>query len=201
MFEDDNLNNLTLNDDYIIGCDEVGTGTAAGPLVVCGVRAEKDWKIDGLNDSKKLSEKKRNIMRSKLLDLENKDIIFWIAERSNERIDEIGLGAALKEAYVEVFTKLYIPKSFIVADGNLKFEKVRDCKIISMVKADTKIPSVMAASILAKTYRDEIMKNHHLSYDKYGWNTNVGYLTAEHIEAISKFGYTPLHRRSFNIKK
>jgi len=125
MFEDDNLNNLTLNDDYIIGCDEVGTGTAAGPLVVCGVRAEKD----------------------------------------------------------------------------LKFEKVRDCKIISMVKADTKIPSVMAASILAKTYRDEIMKNHHLSYDKYGWNTNVGYLTAEHIEAISKFGYTPLHRRSFNIKK
>lgn len=202
MFDDEALNYVVVNDEYIIGCDEVGTGTAAGPLVVCGVRAEKEWRIDGLRDSKKLSEKKRNIMRDKLSkESDSNNITIHIAERSNECIDKLGLAAALKEAYVEVFKKLFINKSFIVVDGNMKFENILpNCKIMSIIKADDKVPSVMAASIIAKTYRDALMKAYHENYNQYGWDTNVGYLTGEHLNAIGKHGMTPLHRKSFKIK-
>src|SRR6185369_5958588 len=93
----------------VIGCDEVGYGAISGPLVVCGVCAAKDWNLEGLNDSKKLSEKKRNIMRDKLLSLVHEGIIsFHIAERTNNQIDERGLGVMLKDAYKECFAKLVV---------------------------------------------------------------------------------------------
>jgi ribonuclease HII len=185
----------------IIGCDEVGTGAAVGKLCVCGVKADKSWKLDGLNDSKQLSSKKRYIMRDKLLKLaEDKTIEYYIAERSNDIIDELSLGVALKQAYVEIFNKLYCNDSLIIVDGQIKFDNINNFDMITLIKADCKIQHVMAASILAKTYRDDYMHEMHDNYPEYGWDKNVGYLSKKHIEAIKSCGLSPLHRKSYKIK-
>lgn len=185
---------------YVIGCDEVGYGCLAGPLVVAGVRAASDWDLEGLNDSKKLSEKRRDAMRIKLLKLVEDGTIAWhLAERSSTEIDTVGVYVALKAAYVENFHKLYQPDSLIISDGNLKFDNlgVDAYTKISMVKADTKIPAVMAASILAKTHRDTVMKQAHNNYPQYMWGSNVGYGSKEHLAAIAAHGPSPLHRMSY----
>lgn len=186
-----------------VGADEVGYGCLAGPLVVCGVKAPRDWSLVGLNDSKKLSEKKRNTMRAKLNELiEKKEIEWYLAERSNVHIDKNGVAFSLKDAFVEVFTKLYADDCLIISDGILKFDNpvVAGYDMISLVKADTQIPTVMAASILAKTYRDEKMKYLHLLHPDYGWDSNVGYGSKNHIDALKKYGPSPLHRTSYKIK-
>jgi len=199
-----NLENKT----HIIGADEVGYGALAYSLVVCGVRAPKDWSLDGLNDSKKLSEKRRLIMTGKLNELIlKKEISFHIAERTNVEIDQVGIAVALKQSYVEIFHKLYDPQCQIIVDGILKFDNmgVDGYDIISIIKADTKIPAVMAASILAKTYRDGKMKSIANLYPNYGFDKNVGYGSAIHMEAIKKYGPCEIHRMSYapmkNMKK
>jgi ribonuclease HII len=196
------------NKEYIIGADEVGAGPLAGPVVVCGVRAPKNWSLEGLNDSKKLSERRRLIMTDKLSKLIlNKEITYHIAERSNKEIDQVGIALALKQSYVEIFHKLYDSKCQIIVDGILKFDNlgVDDYDIISIIKADTKIPAVMAASILAKTYRDGKMKSISNLYPNYCFDKNVGYGSAIHMEAIKKYGPCELHRMSYapmkNMKK
>lgn len=183
-----------------IGADEVGYGCLAGPLVVCGVKAPKNWSLAGLDDSKKLSEKRREAMRLKLNELiEKKEIEWHLAERSNIHIDKNGVAVSLKEAYVEVFTKLYGDNCLIISDGILKFDNpaVADYDMVSLIKADTQIPTVMAASILAKTYRDQKMKILHQLHPDYDWISNVGYGSKTHLEAIFKFGPSPLHRYSY----
>lgn len=193
-----------INDDpslLIIGVDEVGYGCLAGPLVVGAVMAPKGWTLAGLNDSKKLSEKKREVMREKLQQLIDKEEIwFHIAERSNEVIDRAGVAPTLKSAYIECIIELDEYKEhLIVTDGILKFDNlgVDDYNIKSLIKADAQIPAVMAASILAKTYRDALMKKHHQTYPNYGWDHNVGYGSRDHLEAIAKYGPCPLHRFSY----
>lgn len=184
----------------IVGCDEVGYGCLAGPLVVVGVRAPKDWQIPGLNDSKKLSAKKREVLRGQLLKAIEKNEIAWhLAERSNIEIDKDGVAVALKSAYVECFKALYQEDCLIISDGILKFDNlgVDDYDKVSVIKADTKYPAVMAASILAKTYRDEKMKTLHQLHPLYGWESNVGYPAKDHLEAIEKYGPCPLHRFSY----
>jgi ribonuclease HII len=188
---------------YIIGVDEVGWGALSGPVVVAGVRAPKDWAIEGLADSKKLkasSEKKLYEMRDKLnVLIESGEITWHLAERSNVQIDKMTPALALKSAYVEVFNTLYADDNHIISDGILNFTGlgVEHMSMESMVKADTKIPAVMAASILAKTYRDEKMKALHLLHPMYGWESNAGYSTRDHLEAISKYGPCALHRYSY----
>jgi ribonuclease HII len=186
--------------EYIVGCDEVGFGSLVGEICVGGVAAPKDWSLEGLNDSKKLSDKRRRIMRDKILN--EKGISSYIAERNNTYIDQVGIATALKEAYVEVFKALYTENSLIIYDGILKFDNmgIDNYNKISMIKADTKIPAVMAASILAKVYRDDKMKGYHILHSVYGWDRNAGYGTVDHIQAIKKYGFSPLHRRSYNIK-
>lgn len=187
----------------IIGADEVGYGALAGPVVVCGVRAATGWSIAGLNDSKKLSEKKRLLMTSKLKEhIYNGIIMAHIAERSCTEIDKVGIAVALKSAYAECFKILdyyFDDDATIIVDGNLKFDNsiLDEHHIRCVVKADTKIPTVMAASILAKTYRDEKMKAHHLIYPQYNWIKNVGYGSADHLKAIINHGPSPLHRYSY----
>lgn len=184
----------------IIGCDEVGYGCLAGPLVVVGVRAAKDWKLAGLNDSKKLSAKKRDAMLLPLMKLvQNKEISYHLAERSNEYIDKVGVYVALKEAYVECFHALYAPDSLIIIDGNLKFDNlgVDAYDKVSVIKADAKYPAVMAASIIAKTWRDDKMHTLHHTYPSYGWDHNVGYGAKDHLDAIKAYGPCPLHRMSY----
>jgi ribonuclease HII len=184
----------------IIGCDEVGYGCLAGPLVVVGVRAPKDWNLAGLNDSKKLSAKKREALLPPLMQLvQNKVINYHLAERSNDYIDKVGVAVALKEAYVECFHALYQNDCLIISDGILKFDNlgVETYDKISIIKADTKFPAVMAASIIAKTWRDDKMHTLHHVYPAYGWDHNVGYGSKDHLQAIHAVGPCPLHRMSY----
>jgi ribonuclease HII len=190
--------------ELVIGADEVGYGSLAGPLVVCGVKAPEGWNLEGLNDSKKLSEKKRLIMGDKLNNLvEFNEISFHIAERSNVTIDKIGVALALKTAYAEVFHTLGEQKPIlIIVDGNLKFDNLGlDVYTIRTdIKADAKIPTVMAASIIAKNYRDGLMHSLDELHPEYGWIKNVGYGSSAHIAAMRKYGLSPLHRRSYKVK-
>jgi len=192
------------NKELFIGADEVGYGCLAGPLVVCAVMAPKDWSLAGLNDSKKLSQKQREAMRAKLYPLiEKGEIQFHIAERSNVEIDINGVSNMLKSAYIECFTSFAKAKeSLIIIDGILKFDNlgVDDYNIVSLIKADTLIPSVMAASILAKTFRDDKMRVFHEQYPQYNWKSNVGYGAPVHLKAMRSHGLSPLHRRSYKVK-
>ena len=188
------------NKPFIIGVDEVGYGCLAGPLVVVGVRAPTDWALQGLNDSKKLSAKKREAMLLPLMKLvQEKKISYHLAERSSQEIDALGVAVALKAAYVEVFHALYQQDSFIITDGILKFDNlgVDDYDKVSVIKADAKYPAVMAASIIAKTYRDDKMHTLHHTYPNYNWLSNVGYGSKDHLQAIEKYGPCPLHRFSY----
>jgi ribonuclease HII len=201
------IDDLLINKQYVVGADECGYGALCGPLVVCAVRAPKDWCIPGLNDSKKLSSKQRQVMSGQLETLIAKGEISWaLAERSSIVIDKMGVAAALKDAYVEVFHQLYQADSLIISDGILKFDGlgVETYDKISIVKADTKIPQVMAASILGKYYRDSKMKILHPLHPMYGWDKNMGYGTADHLAALNQYGPSPLHRYSYapirNIK-
>jgi ribonuclease HII len=196
--EDESI--FVMSKDFIIGCDEVGYGSLAGPLVVCGVRASKDWYLEGLNDSKKLSAKRREAMQAKLgLLIKNKEIRFAMVERSNVEIDKLGVAKALKDAYDEVFDNLYDDQTFIIVDGVLEFTNaiLKGYEIQNLIKADSKIPAVMAASIIAKVYRDSKMKVFHILHPMYGWDSNVGYGSTKHIRAIDEFGPSPLHRMSY----
>ena len=201
------LNSLLIYKDYIIGADECGYGSLAGSLVVVGVRAPKNWTLAGLNDSKKLSAKKREAMLLPLMKLVKSNAIsYHLAERTNKEIDKVGVMVALKDCYVEIFHKLYTQTSLIITDGNLKFDSlgVDAYDKVSLVKADTQIPTVMAASIIAKVYRDHEMQREHIMYPNYDWTSNVGYGSKVHLAAIDKYGPTPLHRMSYapmkNIK-
>lgn len=180
----------------IIGADEVGYGSWAGPLVVCAVKAPVGWSLDGLDDSKKLSAKKRG---EALLSLMKETVIqFSIVEKSNELIDQKGLGVCLKEAYVEVITELLGPEDQAIIDGTVKLSL--GSQVTSLIKADQKIPAVMAASIIAKEYRDDLMHKLHIKHPEYNWLKNVGYGTADHKAAIKKHGMSELHRHSYKIK-
>jgi ribonuclease HII len=189
---------------FFIGADEVGYGSLAGPLVVVGVKAPKDWSMAGLNDSKKLTPEKREALRGKLNELIVKKEIEWhLAERSNVYIDKFGVYNVLKECYVEIFHKLYSDDSLIITDGNLKFDNlgVEAYDKMSLIKGDSHIQQIMAASILAKTYRDEKMRIFHPLHPHYGWDKNVGYWHKDHVAAIEKYGPSPLHRWSYDPLK
>ena len=184
---------------YTIGCDEVGYGALSGPLVVFGVRAPHNWSIHGLNDSKKLSDNQRRIMDEKLRACG--DIVFTGTERPNWIIDQLGISSALHSSYKEIAQALYTNDSLIIIDGNLNFDKT----LVSMdyetiVKADGKIPTVMAASILAKVYRDNLMIKLSEQFPTYLFAKNKGYGSPEHIAAIKKYGLTPIHRKSYKLK-
>lgn len=186
---------------FIIGADECGTGSYCGPLVVCGIRAPSGWSMPGLNDSKKLSPARREELRVKLL---NENLItYHIAERSNVIIDELGLATALKDAYVEVFQKLYTPDCQIIIDGTLNFDKLlpSDYDWRSEPKADTKYPAVMGASILGKTHRDSLMRDLSKQYPVYDWQSNVGYGAPKHIAGLKTYGASELHRFSYQPLK
>lgn len=182
--------------EVICGADEAGRGPLAGPVVAAAVVLPKDFPTNILNDSKKMSEKKRE-EAEKII---KEKAIYSIKFISHEEIDKINiLEASLKGmalAYEEVCQK--IKCDILYVDGN-KVPKVEG-NVEAVVKGDSKIPEIMAASILAKTARDRYMNKMDALYPEYGFKINKGYPTKAHREAIQQFGSSPIHRKTFRVK-
>jgi len=188
---------------YIIGCDEVGYGSLSGPLVICGVKARDDWTMAGIKDSKLFKttkdRKKRDDLRDKLIVC--KDIQYHIAERSNTHIDTHGVAFSLRDCYEEIADHFADKESVIVIDGSLKYPNIvnKGYKLEVIEKADNKFATVMVASIIAKSYRDDLMKKLDYIYPEYNFKENYGYWGAKtiHVDAIMKYGPSPIHRMSY----
>ena len=179
------------------GCDEAGRGPLAGPVFAASVILPKDFHHPLLNDSKKMSEKSRNILR----EIIEKEAVSWAVERVDaEEIDNLNILNASITGMQRAVRRLSVKPELLLIDGN-RFKPFDDYKYQCIVKGDAKFTSIAAASVLAKTWRDEYMRELALKYPEYGWDRNMGYPTREHIEAIRKFGYTPFHRKSFHVKE
>lgn len=173
----------------ICGVDEAGRGCIAGKMVVAGVVLSSP--IEGVMDSKKLSEAKREALYETII----KNARYKIVEFSPHDIDSKGISRCLNEALTQI--KEHFSQYTVLFDGNSTFGVEG---ITTMVKADTKIPEVSAASILAKVTRDRDINAHALTYPQYKFEKHKGYLTKVHKEAIIKYGYSSIHRKSFKIK-
>jgi ribonuclease HII len=177
------------------GCDEAGRGCLAGPVVAAAVILPKNYKHPVMNDSKKLSGKQRTILRDEIL---NSAIASKVAFVDNKDIDEMNiLRASIKAMHIAIEGLEKVPQ-FLLIDGN-RFYPYKNIGYKTIIKGDGLYLSIAAASILAKTFRDEYMEKIHNEFPEYGWNKNKGYPTALHRAAIMKFGITPYHRRSFAL--
>jgi ribonuclease HII len=177
------------------GCDEAGRGCLAGPVVAAAVILPSDFTHSLLNDSKKINEKNRYILRK---EIEETAISYAIGIIDNKGIDEINILKASIMAMHKALDSLKTVPEHIIIDGN-KFIKYKEIPHQTIVKGDAKYYSIAAASILAKTYRDDIMSELHQTYPQYNWKQNKGYPTKEHRQAIKEFGTTPYHRMSFRL--
>ena len=179
----------------IAGTDEAGRGCLAGPVTAAAVIFPKYLNLPELNDSKKLTEKKRYYLRPKI---EKLAVSFAVIHVFQEEIDEINILNASIKAMQLALKKLSVQPSFILIDGN-HFKPYNDIPYECVIKGDEKYQNIAAASILAKTYRDEFMINLDLKFPKYSWKKNKGYPTKEHREAIKNHGVTCHHRKSFQL--
>ncbi|HNP08664.1 MAG TPA: ribonuclease HII [Cyclobacteriaceae bacterium] len=177
------------------GCDEVGRGCLAGPVVAAAVILPKNYSHEILNDSKQLNKEERLILTQEI----QRDAISWgIAEVSNEEIDKINILNASFKAMHRALDKLTTKPNLLLIDGN-RFQPYGDVKFECVIKGDATYLSIAAASVLAKTYRDELMEKLSEEYPGYAWESNVGYPTVEHRDGIRSLGITPYHRRSFQL--
>lgn len=177
------------------GCDEVGRGCLAGPVVAAAVILPLDYRHSLLTDSKLLSKKKRELIRKDLL---NDGIEYAISEISNEQVDKINVLQASLVGMHRALDQLKQRVELILVDGN-KFIPYSNIPHHCIIKGDGKYMSIAAASILAKTYRDDLMENLAVTHPEYGWERNAGYPTKEHRSAIEKYGITPYHRKTFRL--
>lgn len=178
--------------DFICGIDEVGRGPLAGPVTAGAVILPKGCEILYVNDSKKLSEKKREELS---LIIKDEAIAWATGESSCERIDEINILNATYEAMRKAISALGVKPQLLLNDA-VTIPMV-DCKQVPIIKGDAKSLSIASASIIAKVTRDHIMMEYDKEYPEYGFASNKGYGSAEHIAALKKYGPTPIHRRSF----
>lgn len=180
----------TLNE---AGTDEAGRGCLAGPVTAAAIILPDDFKNEILNDSKLLSEKRRKFLRPIL---EREAITFAVTHIDHNEIDKINiLNASILAMHVSI-NKLKVAPVFIIVDGN-RFKTFDKIPHQCIVKGDSKYLSIAAASVLAKTHRDDFMSEIHEKYPMYNWKQNKGYPTKEHREAIRKYGLTEYHRKSF----
>lgn len=182
------------------GCDEAGRGPLAGPVYAAAVILPPDFHHPLLNDSKQLSEKHRDLLRPII----EKEALAWAVEAvSAEEIDKLNILWASVTGMQRAVLRLDPKPAFLLIDGNKfrPFDRFGFNDYRTVVHGDATFASIAAASILAKTYRDEYMRKLALEYPQYGWDRNMGYPTAEHVEAIRRFGYTPWHRKSFHVKE
>lgn len=193
------------------GCDEAGRGPLAGSVFAAAVvldpslvenDAHREW-LDMLNDSKQLTEKERQYLRPRI---EQYAKAWAVVEVTAEEIDKVNILNASILGMQRALDKLHVRPQHIIVDGNkwkpyIPEGEVLEISARTVVKGDGKYLSIAAASVLAKTYRDEYMLRLHDEYPQYHWNTNMGYPTKAHYEAIRKYGITPYHRRSFKLEK
>lgn len=177
------------------GCDEAGRGCLAGPVVAAAVILPADFVCPLLNDSKQLSEKQRELLRP----LIERDAIAWaVAEVDQTEIDEINILNASIKAMHKAIDKLSVQPEFIIVDGN-RFKSYHEVPHQTIVKGDSKYLSIAAASVLAKTHRDELLNAMHLEYPFYNWDKNKAYPTLKHRSGIREHGTTPYHRMTFDL--
>ena len=181
--------------DFECGTDEAGRGCLSGPVTAAAVILNKNFKSKLITDSKKLSINQRE--EAKKIILKN-CIAYAIFSVSNQKIDEINILNASILAMQKSINKLNHKVDFIIVDGN-KFKPVNNIEFKTIIKGDQKYLNIAAASILAKTYRDNYMKKIHKEYPEYNWKKNKGYPTKEHKVAIKKYGITKYHRKSFKL--
>ncbi len=180
---------------YICGVDEVGRGPLAGPVVCAAVIMPLDKLVEGVDDSKKIGKKKREIIAEKILDCA---VACRICRVEREIIDEINILQATRLCMKNAVEELSVKPDFVLTDGNMTLDI--SVPQTSVIKGDAKSYTIGAASIVAKVYRDNIMKEYAALYPQYGFETNAGYGSRAHIEAIEKYGLTPIHRRSFTSR-
>lgn len=177
------------------GIDEAGRGCLAGPVVAAAVILPKDYQNAHLNDSKQLTKKQRNKLRREIMD----NALAWaVAEVSNQEIDQINILKASFLAMHRAIAQLTPPPQHLLIDGN-QFVPYPLIPHTCIVKGDAKFLSIAAASILAKTYRDDLMEQFSAEFPQYGWAQNAGYPTAKHRAAIRAFGVCQHHRLSFRL--
>ena len=177
------------------GCDEAGRGCLAGPVYAAAVILPKDYKNKILNDSKQISEKKRELLRT---EIEKEAIAFGVGIVDNVEIDKINILNASFLAMHRAVEQLKTTPELLLIDGN-RFNPYPNIPHECIIKGDAKFLSIAAASILAKTYRDDFMLAAHEKHPEYAWNKNKGYPTKAHREAIRKIGTTNIHRMSFRL--
>ena len=177
---------------YIAGCDEVGRGPLAGPVVAAAVILNPDVLIEGLNDSKKLSMKKRVALD---IEIREKALAFKIVYIYPDEIDKINIYQASKKAMIEAIKELDIVPSYVLSDAM----PLNDLGIpyLSIIKGDTKSATIAAASIIAKVERDNYMVQMSELYPEYGFEKHKGYPTKQHVEALNKFGVLDIHRKTY----
>ncbi|MEO7308488.1 MAG: ribonuclease HII [Ferruginibacter sp.] len=178
------------------GLDEAGRGCYAGPVFAAAVILPKDFHHPLLNDSKQLNEKERDLLRPVI---EKESIAFAVALVDNDTIDKINILQASFTAMHLALDQLQVIPEFLLIDGN-RFRAYTHIPHECIIQGDGKYTAIAAASILAKTYRDEFMQNIHPEFPQYGWNNNKGYGTPEHRYAIEQYGLCCHHRKSFNIQ-
>ena len=177
------------------GCDEAGRGCLAGPVFAAAVILPPDYENELLNDSKQLTEKKRYLLR----DVIEREALAWaVGIVDNHEIDRINILNASILAMHRALDQLQLRPQNIIVDGN-RWKPYGDVPATTIVKGDGKYLSIAAASILAKTYRDDFMLRIHKEFPQYHWDKNKGYPAKIHREAIRQFGTTPYHRMSFNL--
>ena len=177
------------------GCDEAGRGCLAGPVVAAAVILEKGKDYPELNDSKQLTEKKRMELRELVM---QEALSYGVGIVSPEEIDKINILNASFLAMHRALDQLTLQPELLLIDGN-RFNPYKKVKHVCIVGGDAKYQSIAAASILAKTTRDLMMKEYDEQYPQYNWKKNKGYPTLEHKQAIADYGTTPLHRMTFNM--
>jgi len=177
------------------GCDEAGRGCLAGPVFAAAVILPHDFDHHLLNDSKQLTEAVRYELRA---EIEQKAIAHAVGVVDNIEIDAINILNASFLAMHRAIEKLHLKPQFLIIDGN-RFNKYHDTPHHCIVEGDAKYFSIAAASILAKTYRDDYMKQIAAEHPEYDWHSNKGYPTTKHRQMVLKIGYTPYHRRTFRV--
>lgn len=177
------------------GTDEAGRGCLAGPVTAAAIILPKSFNSVILNDSKQLSHSKREYLKPII---ESESICFAVSHIFPEQIDKINILNASILAMHKSIEKLKTIPEFIIVDGN-KFKPYKKIPYETIIKGDGKYMSIAAASVLAKTYRDEYMEKIHLEYPMYNWKQNKGYPTKEHRDAIREYGITPYHRKTFRL--